>query len=83
MPRLCKKCGTYPRQLVADKGKKSSQSGEFTFSFPYYEEDFCYMCAKVAERKFNLPDEFFRRGNLVNHANDGNYPMKGVQNGLH
>lgn len=83
MPRLCKSCGTYPRQLVADKSKPSVKISEFIYVYPTLELDYCYMCSKIKNGMFDLPAEFFRRGNLVNSHNDRNYPQKGGYDGLH
>jgi hypothetical protein len=71
MTRLCKKCGTYPRQLVADKSAPSVQTGKFMFTYPMYEEDNCYFCTKQSKKLFDLPSDFFHRGNFVNSHNDG------------
>ena len=83
MPRLCKSCGTYPRQLVADKSKPSVKIGEFMFVYPNIELDHCYFCHKQKSGLFETDSNIYRRGNLVNHHEDGNYPMKGIQDGLY
>lgn len=82
MARLCKKCGTYPRLLVADKSAQSTQTGEYMVTYPMYEEDDCYFCNKKAKNLFDLPAEFFHRGNFVNSHNDGKNTQREASSGL-
>ena len=80
--RLCKSCGTYPRLLVADRSQPSTQTDKFMFSHPMIELDNCYCCDKKKRGMFDLASEFYRRGNLVNSHNDGNYPKRGDYDGI-
>ena len=82
MPRLCKSCGTYPRQLVADRSQPSIKTAEFMFTHPFIELEHCYFCTKEKNNLFDLPSNFFLRGNLVNSHNDGNYPKRGGYDGI-
>jgi hypothetical protein len=54
-----------------DKSAPSVQTGKFMFTYPMYEEDNCYFCTKQSKKLFDLPSDFFHRGNFVNSHNDG------------